>query len=125
MCVMKKINPITNSMLGISFGPDEEHKRIIRKLMAYGYRSTGSKSGDIELLRKIELKQAQMDNCISSKYLTVSKSEQEKIQEKKKEKREEVNPKLNQNSTKGQEILGNQIMLAIKWKNKTNKKREN
>ena len=34
-------------------------------------------------------------------------------------------PELNQNSTKGQEILGIQIMLAIKWKNKTNKKREN
>lgn len=116
---MTKINPIINgTMMHISFGPDEEHKRIMRKLMAYGYRSTGSKSGDIELLRRIELKQAKMDNCVSSKYLTVSRAEQEKIQEEKREKRVENNPELYQQTTQGQQILGEQIMLAIEMKRK-------
>lgn len=116
---MTKINAIfSGAMLSVSFGPDEEHRRIIRKLMAYGYRSTGSKSGDRELLRKIELKQAEMENCVSSKYLTVSKAEQEKIQEKKKEKRIENNPELYQQTMQGQQILGEQIMLAIEMKKK-------
>ena len=80
-----KINPVfSGAMLSVSFGPDEEHRRIMRKLMAYGYRSTGSKSGDKELLRRIELKQVEMENCVSSKYLTVSRTEQEKILEDKK-----------------------------------------
>ena len=117
---MTKINPIMSGMLSISFGPDEEHKRIIRKLMAYGYRSTGSKSGDKELLRKIELKQVQMENCVNSKYITVSKREQEKIIEKKKEKRLENNPEQAQNTMKGQKILGEQLMIAIEM----NKKKE-
>ena len=116
---MTRINSIsTCGSMHVSFGPDEEHKRIMRKLMAYGYRSTGSKSGDKELLRRIELKQVQMENCVSSKYLTVTRSEQEKIQEKKKEKREINNPELSQNSMQGQQILGEQIMLAIELKKK-------
>lgn len=116
---MSKINPAINgAMLGVAFGPDEEHKRIMRKLMAYGYRSTGSKSGDKELLRRIELKQAEMENCVSSKYITVSRGEQEKIQEEKKEKRVENNPELYQQTMQGQQILGEQIMLAIEMKKK-------
>ena len=116
---MTKINPIfSGAMLSVSFGPDEEHKRIMRKLMAYGYRSTGSKSGDRELLRKIELKQAEMETCVSSKFITISRTEQEKIQEKKKEKRVENNPELYQQTMQGQQILGEQIMLAIEMKNK-------
>ena len=118
---MTKINPIISGMLSVSFGPDAEHKRIIRKLMAYGYRSTGSKSGDKELLRRIELKQVEMENCVSSKYLTVSKREQEKIQEKKKEKRFENNPEQEQNTMKGQKILGEQLMIAIEMKKKKEK----
>ena len=115
---MTKINPIMSGMLSVSFGPDEEHKRIMRKLMAYGYRTTGSKSGDKELLRRIELKQVEMENCVSSKYLTVSRSEQEKIQEEKKEKKIENNPDIAQNTMQGQQALGEQIMLAIEMKKK-------
>lgn len=103
---------------------DEEYKRIIRKLQQYGMKPSGSKTTDKMRLHEKELQEAQKENCITSKFLTVTKAEQEKIQEKKKEKKEEINPELNQNSSKGQEILGNQIMLAIEWKNKTNKKRE-
>ena len=116
-----KINPVfSGAMLSVSFGPDEEHRRIMRKLMAYGYRSTGSKSGDRELLRKIELKQVEMENCVSSKYLTVSRTEQEKILEDKKEKKVENNPELYQQTMQGQQILGEQIMLAIEMKKKVN-----
>ena len=117
---MTKINAIfSGAMLSISLGPDEEHKRIIRKLKAYGYRSTGSKSRDKELLRRIELEQAKKENSVSSKFLTVSKAKQEKIQEKKKEKRIENNPELYQQTMQGQQILGEQIMLAIEMKKKT------
>ena len=103
---------------------DEEYKRIIRKLQQYVMKPSGSKTTDKMRLHEKELQEAQKENCITSKFLTVTKAEQEKIQEKKKEKKEEINPELNQNSSTGQEILGNQIMLAIEWKNKTNKKRE-
>ena len=53
--------------------------------MAYGVTPTGNKSADKALLREIELKLAKLENCVSSKFLTVTRSEQEKIQEKKKE----------------------------------------
>ena len=87
--------------------------------MAYGYRPTGNKNADKALLRKIELKIAKTENCVSSKFLTVTVSEQEKIQEKKKENRIETNPELYQNTMKGQKLLGEQIMLAIEMKKKT------
>ena len=96
---------------------DEEEKRIMRKLMQYGITPTGRKSTDKVKLHEIEIKQAQMENCVTSKFLTVTRQEQEKIQTKKKEKRVENNPELYQNSTKGQKILGEQIYLAIKMKN--------
>lgn len=120
---MTKINPIHGSgMLIFKQSPDAEHKRIIRRLMVYGYTPTYNKNSDYNMLRRIELKLAKMENCISSKYITVTKAEQEKIQEKKKAKREENNPELKQNSTKGQEILGEQIMLAIEWKERRKNK---
>lgn len=119
------INPINIACKqSISNVIDEEYKRIIRKLQQYGMRPSGSKTTDKMRLHERELQDAQKENCITSKFLTITKAEQEKIQEKKKEEKEEINPESNQNSTKGQEILGNQIMLAIEWKNKTNKKRE-
>ena len=112
-----KINSVNKSaMLSVSFGPDAEHRRIMRKLMAYGYQPTGNKAADKALLRKIELKQAKMENCVSSKFLTVTRTEQEKIQEEKKEKRIENNPEIYQNMMQGQKILGEQIMLAIEMK---------
>jgi hypothetical protein len=71
---MSKVNGInTGISLHISFGPDEEHRKIMRKLMAYGITPTGKKSADIELLRRIELKLAQQENCVTGKFLTVSK----------------------------------------------------
>ena len=113
----EKIIPICNScMVMLALGPDEEHRKIMRKLMAYGITPTGKKSADIALLREIELKLAKLENCVSGKFLTVTKSEQEKIQKEKKEKRIENNPELGENTMKGQKILGDQLMIAIQMK---------
>ncbi len=119
--MINKINSICGSgMLRMASAPDSEHQQIMRKLMAYGVTPTGNKAADKALLHEIELKLAKMENCVSSKFLTVTKAEQEKIQEDKKEKRMENNPELYQNSMQGQQILGEQIMLAIEMKKKSN-----
>ena len=97
---------------------DYEYARIIRRLRMYGLTPTGSKSADKQRLHEIEIRLAKQENCTSTKFITVTQNEQEKIQDKKKEKREEVNPELNSNSTNGQEILGQQIMLALNMKKK-------
>jgi len=119
---MTKISSIhIGGLVAFSKVPDEEHRRIMLKLWAYGYLSTGTKQGDWELLRKIEIKQAEAESCISSKFLTVSRSEQEKIQEKKKKKRIENNQESHQDTMLGQKILGEQKMLAIEMKKKAKK----
>jgi hypothetical protein len=104
-------------MLQLVRKPDYEWQQIIDRLYRkYGIRSTKSKTRDKEILHALELKEAQKENSITTKFLTVSKNEQEKIQEKKKEKRVENNPKAYPNSVKGAEILGQQLYLAIKMK---------
>ena len=113
----EKINPIGCRPLGISSLIDYEYQQIIRKLAQYGLKPSGSKSVDRERLHKVELQEAQKENFVSSKFLTVTTREQEKIQEEKKEKREENNPELYQNKI-GQELLGQQIMIAIDLKDK-------
>lgn len=97
---------------GINIVYDAEYIRIIRKLQQYGLRPSGSKSTDIRRLHEIELREAKKENCVTTKFLTVSVSEQEKIQDKKKEKRKETNPELTQQMLKGQEILAQQMMIA-------------
>ena len=101
---------------------DYEYIKIIRKMQQYGMRPTGSKSVDKRRLHEKELQEAQKETVVSSKFVTVSKSEQEKIQEKKKKKREEVDPKLYPDTTKGQKLLGEQLMLAIQMKRKEEEK---
>lgn len=119
----ENINPINNSLFPV-FGCviDYEYARIIRKLAQYGQKPSGNKSHDKQRLHEIELREAKKENCISSKFLTVTKGEQEKIQEKKKEKRVELDPKSHQETMKGQRILGEQIMLAIKMKKQLEEK---
>lgn len=114
----ENINPINSYSFSMSLGcsTDPEHKRIMRKLYEYGIRPTGNKSTDFRILREIELREAQKENTVSSKFLTVSRMEQERIQEKKKEKRIENDPRSHPESAKGQKILGEQILLAIKMK---------
>lgn len=99
---------------------DYEYMRIIKRLAEYGIRPSGSKTSDKLKLHELELREAEKENCITSKFLTVSIKEQEEIQDKKKKKREEIDPKIKQNPTKGQEILGQQIMIAIEMKKNKN-----
>lgn len=114
-----EVNRITDcSFSNFSFGIDEEEKKIIRKLRAYGITPTFNKSRDKAKLHEIELREAKKEDCVSHKFLTVTTNEQEKIQEKKKEKRKEVNPEKYMNSQKAQKLLGEQIYLAIKMKQK-------
>ena len=111
-----KIN--LSGMVSFSGAPDPEWQAIIRRLLSYGRKSTGSKSRDKELLHSVELEKAKLENIVSSKFLTVTKSEQEKIQNKKKEKRIENNPEAYPNSQKGAKFLGEQLYLAIQMKKK-------
>ena len=96
---------------------DWEYKAIIRKLAQYGLRPTGNKSSDKMMLRQIELREAQKEESVTSRFLTVSKGEQEKIQEKKAEKQSLGNTQL-QDAQLGQQLLGEQLMLAIEMKKK-------
>ena len=68
-------------LFSISSGPDNEHLEIMRRLRAYGVTPTGDKTTDKNKLREIELKKAKEENTVTNKFLTVSTSEQEKIQE--------------------------------------------
>ncbi len=99
-------------------GADYEEQRIMQKLRQYGIQPTGNKMLDKNKLREIELREAKKENCVSSKFITVSTGEQEKIQEKKKEKREELNPEKIVDSEKAAKYQGEQIYLAIKMKRK-------
>lgn len=103
--------------------PDSEWQQIIKRLMSeFGIRSSGSKSLDKQKLHELELRKAEQENSVSNKFLTVTKSEQEKIQAKKKAKKAENESQGH--STTGAEILGCQIYLAIQMKNEQDK-REN
>ena len=119
------------SYFGFRPKPDAEWQRIIDKLWnVYGIRSTGSKTLDKQILREHELKDAQKETSATNKFLTVTKSEVEKIINKKKEKKVENEPKTTPDESKGAEILGKQIFLAIQMKQeleniKSKKKRNN
>ena len=105
------------SYFGFRPKPDAEWQRIIDKLWKqYGIRSSGSKALDKQILREHELKEAQKETHATAKYLTISKSELEKIIEKKKAKKFENEPKTDLDSNNGAEILGKQIFLAIQMK---------
>lgn len=100
----------------VSFCIDREEEEILRRLAMYGIKGTGIKSIDKAKLHEIELREAQKEDTVCSKFLTVSKNEQEKIQKKKKDKKIEKDPKSYPDSPKGARILGEQIYLAIKIK---------
>ena len=115
------VNNISFSFSTCGYVADAEHAEIIRRLRKYGIKSTGNKSLDRQILHRLELKDAEKESGITTKFLTVSRGEQEKIQAKKKEKRIEKNPTNYPNSMKGAKILGEQIMLAIKMKKELDK----
>ena len=91
------------NFFSVSSAPDAEWKRIIHVLwVKYGVRSTGNKSLDRQKLRELELKE---------------------IKEKIKEENIKNNPKDYANQH-GAQILGEQILMAIKMK-KEEEDREN
>ena len=107
--------------IGSSFGftpkPDAEWQRIIDKLWkVYGIRSSGSKALDKQILHEHELQEAQKETTVTNKFLTIDRFELEKIIEKKKSKIAENEPTTNKNISKGAEILGKQIFIAIQMK---------
>ena len=106
--------------IGSYFGyrpkPDAEWQRIINKLWNdFGIRSSGSKALDKQKLHELELKQAEQESAVRTKFITVTKSEQEKIQAKKKDKKAE-NEQQKSEVNDGAKILGEQIFLAIQMK---------
>lgn len=120
---MTSVNSIGKCSCNVSATIDYEYMRIIKRLAEYGEKPSGSKTSDRIKLHELELREAEKENCITTKFLTVSIKEQEDIQEKKKKKREDINPELKENPTMGQEILGQQLLIAIEMKN--NKKIKN
>lgn len=64
-------------------GIDAEWERIQRRLKEYGIKSSGSKATDMSKLRDIEMREVKTLTAPSSKFLTITKSEQEKIIEQK------------------------------------------
>ena len=115
---VNRIEIYTCSFCSSGGSVDEEEKRIMRRLLQYGIKPTGQKSIDKPKLHEIELQKAKLEDYVSNKFLTVTKSEQEKIQAKKKEKRKERNPEKYTNSEQAQKAMGEQIYLAIKMKKK-------
>lgn len=124
------MNVSGTSYFGFIPKPDAEWQQIINKLWnVYGIRSSGSKALDKQILHEHELEDAKKESSVTSKFLTVSKAEQEKIQAKKKDKKAYAEPGNNSDVTKGAEILGKQIFLAIQMKKEQdeseNKKKRN
>ena len=115
---VNRITTYTCSSCSSSGNIDEEEKRIMHKLLQYGIKPTGKKCIDKPKLHEIELQKAQLEDCVSNKYLTITRSELENIQAKKKEKRKENNLEKHTNSEQAQKAMGEQIYLAIKLKSK-------
>ena len=119
--MIKRINSTKPTMQCSGMRIDEEHLRIIRKLYEkYGLGSTGSKSGDIALLRRKEIEEAERLDTPSGDFLVLSRTEVENIIKKKKEKVAEANPELFQNSIQGQKILAEQMMIYVQMQSKKN-----
>ncbi len=111
------VNTNYSAFFSVTSIPDSEWQRIIEKLWkVYGIRSTGSKALDKQILHEHEKQDAEKENSITTKFLTLTKSEQEKIQAKKKAKQTDKLQQNNTEITKGAETLGKQLFLAIQMK---------
>ena len=121
------IQPITHGSIS---KPDQEHIMIMKKLYAMGNVPSGNKETDKAKLHEIELREAKINPTSQVKFLTVSKLELEKILNKKNENNignfqsEMQEQKMNteqamlQDSTLGQKLLGEQLMLVLEMKKK-------
>ena len=97
---------------------DKEEEEILRRLAHYGVKGTMNKSVDRAKLHELEVAEVKKEKSVSSKYLTVSRTEQEKIISKTEEKKEEANQFVNPEAATGAKALGEQIYLAIQMKKK-------
>ena len=98
---------------------DNEYRRILEKLKEYGMSATGNKEIDKARLNQKEIEKVEKSNSINPELLTVSFDEQVKIQTEKNSK-ETNNNNNKDNSTNyiGQQLLGEQLMIAINMKTK-------
>lgn len=96
---------------------DKEEEEILRRLAHYGVKGTLNKSTDRAKLHELEVAEVKKENSVSSKFLTVSRAEQEKILSKT-EKKEENAQFVNPEAATGAKALGEQIYLAIQMKKK-------
>lgn len=128
-----KVDSGYSAFFSISIVRDDEWQRIIDRLWhKYGIRSTGSKAADKAKLHELEIKEAELlgGECDCGRFLTVERSELEKIRNKRRDKKIEKDPKNFPNTEKGAKILGEQLYLAIKMKKEhedldNKKKRDN
>lgn len=85
-----KISGINGSgIISSGGGADEEHKRIIARLLALGVTPSGNKASDRAKLREIEMQQLKTElgttgkgSVNKSKFVTISASEIEQMKEK-------------------------------------------
>ena len=112
--MINKINSVKSTCSCSMRKIDDEHMRIIQRLYEkYGIRSSGNKSVDRAILYNKEKEEAAELDSVSNKFIVLSKAEQESIIEKKKKKKTEANPELFQNTTLGQKILAEQMMVYM------------
>ena len=78
-----------SGMITSSGSIDEEHKRIIEKLISLGLSPTGSKANDKAKLHEYEIRQVKTElgskgngSVNTTKYITVSTQEIERLKEK-------------------------------------------
>ena len=97
-----------------------EWQAIITKLWdEYGIQSTGSKALDKQILHELELREAKLNpfSVSISKFLTITKEELDKLKNQRKEKKiKNDGNKMHPETTRGAEILGQQIFIAIQMK---------
>lgn len=111
-----EVNRIGLSLVYCLMKIDPEYREIVRRLRMYGITPSGDKDSDKARLHNIELQEAEKENEISNKFLTLSKSEKEKILNKKIENLKDKHLENYLDTTKAMEILGQQKFLAIKMK---------
>ena len=110
---------INSIILSVALSEDQEWKKIKERLWnKYGIRSLGSKAADKQKLHELEMIEVEQlgGECDSSRFITVTRAEIEKVKNKRRDKNIKKDPKEYPHTEKGAKILGEQIYLAIKMK---------
>jgi len=101
---------------------DYEWLEIIKRLKKYGVKSTGNKTADYTLLKKLERREAETDSCAPN-LMNIPQPEQTKLKEGKKEAKTENTPENSLNQLENLDLLGSQIFAAVKMNNKIRHKK--